>query len=161
MRRIKGQVPAARQLAEQTLAWITCARRRLAISEIQHALAIEVGESELDEDNISEVADILFVCNGLVAVDKESNIIRLVHYTAQEYFERTRNQWFHDAENKITESCVSYQMFDLFAKGPCQSWEDFRYHLDSNELYDYSAHHWGHHARESLIICPKVLDFLK
>ncbi|KAJ5656115.1 hypothetical protein N7507_008065, partial [Penicillium longicatenatum] len=155
MRRIKGQVPAAQKLAEQILAWITCARRRLAISVIQHALAIKVGESVLDEENISEIADILSVCNGLVTVDKE------IHYTAQEYFERTRNQWFPDAEIEITKLCVSYLMFDSFAKGPCQLWENIKHRLDSNELYNYSAHHWGHHARESLILCPKVLDFLK
>jgi hypothetical protein len=31
---------------------------------------------------------------GLVTVDKQSNIIRLVHYTAQEYFERNQSTWF-------------------------------------------------------------------
>ena len=34
------------------------------------------------------------VCAGLVTVDEESDIIRLVHYTTQEFFERTQNIWF-------------------------------------------------------------------
>jgi hypothetical protein len=31
------------------------------------------------------------VCAGLVTIDEESNIIRLVHHTTQEYFERSQN----------------------------------------------------------------------
>lgn len=89
MSRIQGQVPSSRDLAEQTLVWITRAKRPLSVLELQHALAMELGSSDLDEDNISQVTDILSVCTGLVTVDEESNIIRLVHYTTQEHFERT------------------------------------------------------------------------
>jgi hypothetical protein len=64
------------------------------ISELQHALAVEVGEAELDEENLPEIEDIVSVCAGLVTIDEESGIIRLVHYTTQEYFERTQRQWF-------------------------------------------------------------------
>ena len=49
--------------------------------EIPDALAVEVGESELDQDNLSELEDMVSICAGLVIIDEESNIIRLVHYT--------------------------------------------------------------------------------
>jgi hypothetical protein len=51
-------------------------------------LAVEPGEAELDPENKPEVDDIVSVCAGLVVVDQESDVIRLVHYTKQEYFER-------------------------------------------------------------------------
>jgi hypothetical protein len=46
------------------------------------------------------------VCAGLVAVDKESSIIRLVHYTTQEYFERVRIEWNPGAQEEIAVTCL-------------------------------------------------------
>jgi len=94
MRRLECQIANSRELAKQVLSWITCAKRPLTTTELQHALGVEVGESELDEDNFSQIEDIVSVCAGLVTVDEESNIIRLIHYTTQEYFERTRGIFF-------------------------------------------------------------------
>ena len=110
LERIEGQLPENKKTAKKVLSWITYTERQLTTRELSHALAIELGEldednlsdgkditaicagliaEELDEDNIPDVEDIVSVCAGLVTVDEESNIIRLVHYTTQEYFERT------------------------------------------------------------------------
>jgi hypothetical protein len=79
MERINGQIKEQEELAQQVLWWITCAKRPLSTLELQYALAVEIGESYLDKDNLPEVEDIVSVCAGLVTVDKESSIIRLVH----------------------------------------------------------------------------------
>src|SRR5438552_1127327 len=89
MSRIEAQVPDQEELAKQVLSWIVSATWPLSTKELQHALAVEIGDSELQEDNVPEIEDIISVCVGLVAVDQESGIIRLVHYTTQEYFQRT------------------------------------------------------------------------
>src|SRR3982074_897423 len=119
MERIGGQFEYQEKLAKQVLSWITCAKRPLTTSELQHALAVEVGESALDEENLPQIEDMVSVCAGLVAVDKESNIIRLVHYTTQEYFKRTQNHWFPNAEPEITTTCVTYLSFNIFQSGFC------------------------------------------
>jgi hypothetical protein len=90
MERINGQKLGFQDLAKEVLAWITYAKRPLTTLELQHALSVEVGESELNEDNLPQIEDIVSVCAGLVTVDEESCIIRLVHYTAQEYFKQTQ-----------------------------------------------------------------------
>jgi hypothetical protein len=90
MERINSQVKDQEELAKQVLLWIICAKRPLTTAELQHALAVETSESQLDKDNLSEVEDIVSVCAGLVTIDEESDIIRLVHYTTQEYFEQTK-----------------------------------------------------------------------
>jgi hypothetical protein len=46
--------------------------------ELQYALAIEAGESELLEENLPEIEDIVFIYAELITVDEESNIIQLV-----------------------------------------------------------------------------------
>ena len=72
--RINGQKSGFKELAIGVLLWITCAKRPLTTFELQHALAVEVGESELDEDNLPKIGDIVSVCTRLVAVDDESGI---------------------------------------------------------------------------------------
>jgi len=153
MERIRGQEAGFRQLAENVLLWITCAKRLLATSELQHALAVEVSEPKVDEENLPQIEDMVSVCAGLVTVDKESGIIRLVHYTMQEYFKQTRERWFPNAEADITKVCVTYLSFHAFESGFCQTDVEFEERLKLNQLYDYVAHNWGNHAREALTLC--------
>ena len=74
---------------------------------------------KLSEENLSDIEDLVSVCAGLVTVDQESSIVRLVHLTAQEYFERIRLKRFPNAQSKITTTCLTYLSFDVFAKGYC------------------------------------------
>lgn len=81
MERINGQIKDQEELAKQVLAWITCATRPRTTIELQHALSNEAGESQLDKANILEIKDMVSVCAGLVTIDEESGIIRLIYYT--------------------------------------------------------------------------------
>ncbi|KAJ5744091.1 hypothetical protein N7533_008961 [Penicillium manginii] len=163
MVRIQGQHPEARLLAERILAWISCARRPLATSELQHALAVEHGKTELDKENITPINIMLSDCAGLVAVDESSNIVRLVHYTTQEYFERKRRDLFPNAEAEITRDCLTYLLFHSFDAGPLRTLSDLDSRLQKHKLYDYSANNWGRHAREASKVAfdPIIMNFLK
>jgi hypothetical protein len=161
MKRIEGQVKDQEELAKQVLSWITCAMRPLTTSELRHALAVEVGQAELDKENLPEIEDIVSVCAGLVTVDEESGIIRLVHYTTQEYFKWTRERWFQNAETDITNVCITYLSFHAFESGFCQTDVEFEERLRLNQLYDYVAHNWGSHAREASTLCQQVVGFLE
>jgi hypothetical protein len=161
MQRIEGQDKDSRQLALDVLSWIVCAKSPLHTSELQHALAVEVSEPELDKYNLPQVEEMASVCGGLVTVDEESGIIRLVHYTTQEYFQQTQAHWFPDAEANITRICVSYLSFRSFESGPCQSYDEYEERLQLNKLYYYSATNWGHHARRALTLCPEAITFLR
>jgi hypothetical protein len=90
MKRIQGQGAGFHEFAKQVLSWITCAKRPLTTLELRHVFTVKVGDSELGEDNFQEIGEIVSVCAGLVTVNEENDIIRLIHYTTQEYFERTQ-----------------------------------------------------------------------
>ena len=160
MHRIHCQGPKSVEFANHIMSWITCAKRPLSTSELQHALAVEVGKMELDEKGLPEVEDMVSVCAGLVTIDEESNVIRLVHYTTQEFLERMQKHWFPNAETNITRICVSYLSFHSFECGPCQTYNEFEKRLQSNKLYHYSSCNWGHHAREASNLCLEVMNFL-
>ncbi|KAJ5192088.1 hypothetical protein N7449_008230 [Penicillium cf. viridicatum] len=161
MSRIQGQIGEQTDLAMQTLSWLTCARRPLTSLELQHALAIEEGESIIDEENMPEIEDILAVCSGLVTIENESGIIRLVHYTTQEYLERKKDLLFPSAENDISRLCVTYISFDTFGSGICESDEAFEERLQSYPFYPYVVWNWGHHVKLTGTLHPGVMDFLK
>jgi ankyrin repeat protein len=162
MSRIKGEVEDARQLAEQVISWVALACRPLTTLELLHALAIEIGESKFDDTNISDVEDIVSACAGLVTIDEESNVIRLVHYTTQEYFERTQKQWFPGAQASIALSCLTCLSYDDFEVGPCPTDAEFDARFNKHALYDYVARNWGNHARPaSADIENEVLTFIK
>lgn len=161
MERISGQKLGLKELAMQVLSWITYAKRPLTPSELQHALAVEPDAYRLDKDNMPQVEDMVSVCVGLVTIDRESGIIRLAHYTVQEYFERTQEEWFPNAEAEITRICVTYLSFDVFASGYCGTDDEFKKRLQQYPLYHYTAHNWGHHARKARIRSQVIMAFLK
>jgi hypothetical protein len=108
---------------------------------------VESGESELDLNNIPDVEDMVSVCAGLVIIDNESNIIRLVHYTTQEYFERIRESWNPCAQLEITSACLTYLSFNSFRSGSCPNNEEFECRLKKNVFLDYASRYWGQHIR--------------
>ena len=85
----------------------------------------------------------VFVCARLVTVDTENNIIRLVYYTTQEYFERTQGKWFPNAMTNITTIYITYLLYPIFDSGFCQTDAEFEERLRLNQLYNYAAHNWG------------------
>ncbi|PGH26886.1 hypothetical protein AJ80_01468 [Polytolypa hystricis UAMH7299] len=132
MERIEGQEEDLRDLAKNALSWITCTRKPLTTFELQHAISVEPGQSELDEDR-------------LVIVDDESNIIRLIHYTVQEYFEQTEEKWFPEAQTDIAKTCLTYLSFDSFGNDAGVPWTEFKPLLQLHPLYKYAANNWTRH----------------
>ena len=162
MERIEGQLSDQEELAKQVLSWITCAKRPLTTLELQHALAVEVVEAELDEENISSIEDMVSACAGLVTVDEESRIIRLVHYTTQEYFERTQERWFSNRRRRYHNNlCDVPLVYRLWKRVLSHRFSVRGAACLLNPLYDYAARYWEYHARQSSSLHPEVLTFLK
>ncbi|RYP07260.1 hypothetical protein DL765_009212 [Monosporascus sp. GIB2] len=145
LQRIEGQLDGDYELAKKVLSWITFAKRPLTTAEICCALAVEPDEKELDLENILEVEDLVSVCAGLVVVDQESAVIRLVHYTAQQYFERINDTWCPAAPLHIATTCLTYLSFSAFRSGSCSTDREFEERLRRSEFLDYAAKHWGQH----------------
>lgn len=74
-------------IAHSTFTWVVNAKRPLTVQELQVALAIESGAKKLDVDNLLDIEIILSVCAGLVIVNEQLSVVRLVHYTTQEYLD--------------------------------------------------------------------------
>lgn len=142
--RIGNQQQGFRDLAKRVLLWIVWP---LTTGELRHALAVEPDASSLDMRNLFTLEDMLSSCLGLVTVDKESNIIRLVHYTTQEYFQRTSLENFPDVQrDTVAASCLTYLSFDVFAEGDCLTDEIL---IQQYPFFDYAAQNWAHHFQDT------------
>ncbi|KAH8710036.1 ankyrin repeat domain-containing protein [Phaeosphaeriaceae sp. PMI808] len=161
LERIEGQQAGHSRLAKHVLSWITFAKRPLTTAEICCALAVESDEAELDPENKPDVEDLVSVCAGLVVVDQESAVIRLVHYTTQEYFERASSYFNPAAQLLIAETCLTYLSFSVFESSSCTADEDFEERLRQHELLDYAARHCGEHVRcVEAKVAERVRSFL-
>ena len=163
MQRIKSQDKEDVDLAKRVLSWITCALEPLTIYQLQHALAIELGSVAMDEESLPDEDLLVSVCAGLVTTDQESNVIRLVHFTTQIYFERIRCKEFPNASMEIAERCLTYLSFESFTlinqymhEGQLREMEE------KYPLIGYAVQHWGDHARghSEDIIKEMILDYL-
>lgn len=106
--RIQKQVEEDVILAWGILTWIVGTVSRLTVGQIQHALAVEPNSEDLDEEEIIDIDLMLSVYSGLVILDSQSSTVRLVHYTAQGFFERHRQEMMPGADRDITQVCLKY-----------------------------------------------------
>lgn len=149
LERIQNQHKDRSELAMRMLSWITYALRPLKVGEIQHAMAVmdlEPDETCLDEEDLPSEALLITVCGGILTIDQERNVIRLIHYTTQEYFERHRGEIFPEAQLNISRACIQYLSMDPFREGPCTTDRDMKGRLRVYKLLGYASRNWGNHA---------------
>jgi ankyrin repeat protein len=177
IQRIRGQSVSRTKLANKVLAWIVYAKRVLKASELRLALGVEVGKRKLDYDSCPDVDMMVSVCAGLVTIDESADTIRLVHYTAQTFFDNVKSTILPSAETEIAKICLTYLSLKIFARpqhgdgyqsdSPSEGEEDGelleQYLSDSNQgslLYEYAAQYWGVHARKAPDAHKCVMKFL-
>ncbi|KAL9033586.1 MAG: hypothetical protein Q9180_005868, partial [Flavoplaca navasiana] len=151
LRRIEDQDEERAALAKKVLAWILYASRSLTMVEVQHALAAEstVPPQGVDEEWINNPNDIIYSCAGLVTLDQKTNVIRMVHYSAQEYFSANRQTHFPHGHKDIATVCLKYLASNLFSNGRRKNKQEVKLQCAENPFLDYAAHFWGFHTRMS------------
>ena len=156
LERIQQQAGDDGMLAIRILGWITHARRPLSVNELRHGLAVEYDDdedndlsvTELDNDNLLQPESLIDVCGGLVIIDSTSQIIRLVHYTTQEYFSNKRLDLFAGAEADISRACLTYLSYDIGHRFP--DWKTVMWAFESHPFLHYAYGHWFSHVHSSL-----------
>lgn len=142
MTRIRGQVSEHCELAMSALTWISLALRPLEVEELQHALAVRPGERDFDPEALPDIALVVSSSAGLITIDEDSQTVRLVHFTVEEYFRKKKVNLFPRADIPIAETCITYLSYDQITN-----------HYPPNEEFfpflRYAAENWGHHLRGS------------
>ncbi|KAL9630679.1 MAG: hypothetical protein Q9204_004595, partial [Flavoplaca sp. TL-2023a] len=169
-KRIEQQNLEHRDLGKRILSWLIHAIRPLKVQELSHALATRKGDKFLDTERLDARDSLLPCCHGLVVIDDETQIIRLVHYSTQEYLYQHRSNLFPDAQCNILSTCLTYLSFEHLQRGHCDFEDPVEDHgyvdnmardLDATRIaksrflserllrfpfLQYAADNWGRHV---------------
>ncbi|KAL8717409.1 MAG: hypothetical protein Q9225_005340 [Loekoesia sp. 1 TL-2023] len=138
LERINSQNKDDRVLAYKALSWVAYAYQPLTLHMLEEALAIDHKVRDFDPEAIPQVGLVLDLCAGLLIVDEQTNVVRLVHYTAQDYFDTLLDSRFEDAHASIAEDCIVYLSYDTI-QFPIKG-DNYRYYFLS-----YAARFWALH----------------
>ena len=148
LERIKAQVEGKVTLAMATLTWVCHSERPLQVDELCHALAVEIGATDFDPENVPSIDTLLDCCQGLITFDTEASTVRLIHYTVQEYL-CNHPGLFSKPHSILAETCLTYpnsrQVKNLttHSLSPPQN----------VTFLKYSARYWGTHEQGSFRQC--------
>lgn len=127
------------------LFWVLCARQTLTVLELQHIYAmrsISRGEM-LKDDDLPDAETITGACSGLMIIDGNSKSVRIVHYTAQEYFRRAHQERLLRTKFDLTKFSIAYLTLPNFEDGICTSDEAMSARLERFPFLTYAARNWG------------------
>ena len=144
MERIKSQAADYAELALKILMWVTVAKESLELEALRHILAIEPGDTSFDEEGLCDAGLMLSVCAGLIDIRHNRTVV-LVHYTAQEYFNRKSNELFPEARTDIPRTCLTYLNLAHIKRHRNRSVA--QYPGKGVSLYRHVVRHWADHLR--------------
>ena len=143
--RIREQRGNRVKLGMEALMWILCSERPLKEDELCHALAVEVGTTDLNAHNAPSIRILLSCTLGLVTIDQQSSTVRLVHFTLQEYL-GAHPDLFITAHSMMAEICLTYLNFQFICE-----FSIHRNNIPSTmPLLHYASCYWGFHARKQV-----------
>lgn len=151
MERIDAQTHNDSSLARRLLSWIACTHRPLSLVELQHALAVKLGDTEFKSGAIVDKTLLLSITAGLVIVDADELAVRLTHFTAQEYFDKYRETHFPNAATELARVTLTYLSFKSLSE-PCEGIkedEEFFARLKVRPFLSYASQYWGMHVHEA------------
>ncbi|KAJ4267560.1 hypothetical protein NW762_003668 [Fusarium torreyae] len=149
--RLENQSSGHTHLARTVLAWTVNAKRSLTVRELQHTLATEIGDLDSYQDNVTDMSYILLACVGLIMVETESQVMRLVHYTAYEYLNENWASSVSDSQRDMAERCITYLLFKSFSSETCLDRDKYHERLGNYVFRGYAAQNWGYHAYASFM----------
>jgi ankyrin repeat protein len=149
MERIRRQDPhsqARSKLAMNTLMWLSHVRRPLTVDELKHAIGTKPLMTRLDPSNLTNAATFVECCLGLVTIDEETSIVRLVHMSVNEYLQKRRESFFPCAHGTLAVQCLAYLSLAQFENCLPDKREELDTLSSQSPFLEYSAIHWGEHA---------------
>lgn len=130
----------------RTLKWVLRAQEPLCPEEILEATALDPFDMTFDKDRMAlSVGYLIHVCGNFIALDVQTNRLRFVHYSVQEFL--GRNEEFHSAEDLVVEVCLT--VLGHSDPGSVAVRRDrYQGQVGSGRyLYEYAARHWVTHCK--------------
>ena len=146
LKRMKAQKGLKQEFGMKALMWVAHSERPLRAIELQQALEVEVGSTELKPGSSPTIQTLLGWSLGLITLEKSSATIRLVHFTLRDHLSNNPTL-FGDPHSTIAKICLTYLNSQSVRKlppllnhpaGPATS------------LLNYASCYWERHTRRGM-----------
>ena len=149
--RIQSLTEGYMKLAKKTLSLVLTAKRPLSPKELQYAVATTTS-GETRKEDITTAETLISYCSGFIELDKTNAVVRIAHYTAQEYLNRTN--FLSDANSEMAIICVACLLYTPLEETIVRGHKKYSPSLSDMPFYRYAASHWGDHSREASYLDP-------
>jgi hypothetical protein len=150
MYRIRQQTSRRVQLALDTLMWLVYAETSLSVDVLRHALAAIPGRTHMDEQFLSPSLFLVDSCHGLVVIEKDTSIIRLIHQSVNEYLTSRCQELFPSGQKTVALHCLTYLTMDVLNSDFLhQDYFEWRTRNSKLPFLGYAANYWHRHAKAS------------
>ncbi|KAG0132801.1 hypothetical protein HOY82DRAFT_605807 [Tuber indicum] len=141
LNRIRQQGGGKGKLGIEALMWISRCERPLNSEELCYALGVELGEEDLNAQNVPLIQTILGCTLGLVKIDETASTVCLLHPTLQEYLGQ-HPTLFATAHSMMAEICLTYLNYRSIRElPPCLYTGPI-----TTPFLEYATCFWGSHA---------------
>ncbi|TFK22139.1 hypothetical protein FA15DRAFT_714696 [Coprinopsis marcescibilis] len=105
MERVESQGHS--DIVHRVLTWLVYANRSLLIEELRHAVAVYPQTYAFDRERLIDQESLLSLCCGLVTVEQNSGVVRLIHYTAKDFLMPYLLRYDQDPQASLASTCVA------------------------------------------------------
>jgi len=141
LERIRAQGEDRAWLGMDAIMWIAYSEWPLSPDQLCQALGVEIGSADLDSDNVPSIRSILNCGLGLVTVDSSSSVVRLIHFTLQEYI-LANPALFCSPHSMMAKVCMTNLNFGCIRS----LWPAFRSPQHTARFLEYASCSWLAHA---------------
>ena len=167
--RIQNLPKARRDLALDTLMWLSHSKRPLRFAELQEALGVRIGSKNINRKAYVSAKVILSTCLGLINIESDTEVVRLKHPTLEEYL-KSSQKLFNNPAVRTSRILLTYMCFP-------EPRTELETKIDRKEKYgaedlasqhrkfpflNYSSTFWSRHT----MVCqrelePEILDYFR
>lgn len=104
--RIRQQPLNKSRLTMRVLMWLTHLKGPLSKEGLRYALAVRIGNTQFNPENLPSAKSIIECCFGLV--NEKAFSFRLMHSTIKEYLSDTQRGYFPTGQQDMTNACLTY-----------------------------------------------------
>ncbi|KAH6889026.1 hypothetical protein BKA70DRAFT_884392 [Coprinopsis sp. MPI-PUGE-AT-0042] len=148
--RISNESHKHASLAKAVLVWVLNASRSMTIDELERAMATSPDTHKFEPRRLVPETTLVSLCGGLIAVEEESRLVRLVHYTAKDTLEDLLHDAFPQPHSLLAAVCMTHLTDCGFQSTTINSEDEFRSVLEKDPLLAYASEAWAFHARQEL-----------
>ncbi|KAH6909763.1 hypothetical protein BKA70DRAFT_1425484 [Coprinopsis sp. MPI-PUGE-AT-0042] len=149
--RILAQAPGKASLARNALTWVLYATRSLTVQELREVVATCPDTHKFAPDRLVPESVLVGLCQGLVAVEEETQLVRLVHYTAKDTLEGLISETFPQPHALLSAVCLARLADRGFQNTTIDDDQELQQALLNEPLLHYAYNSWFIHTQQSLV----------